>query len=362
MAWRAGWRFEIERLGVELDVSVGNAQRAWNTRESVIVRVTAPDGASARGEACPLPGYSPDDTDQVERELVTFAARARASLGTAELSTPGAVFEMLDASFDGRAPAARFALETALLGVLAAQRGRQLHRLFSDRDAESIPLSALIPAEPLAATPGHVQAALDRGFRSLKIKLGRTARFAEERELLSAMKPSLAGRARLRFDANGAFALSHAHEHLSALAEFEPEFVEEPVTAGSILALSGAAVPLALDESLTLPQATELVERAAERRLCQVLILKPTLLGGFAACQRWARLAERLGLDVVVTHCFEGPIAHSAACELAFVLECRRACGLASHAVLAAFPDTKLAQLEDAWLRPRAGIAGLKCK
>jgi o-succinylbenzoate synthase len=354
MASPAGWRIEIERRGVELEAGVGNAQRAWNTRESVLVRATAPDGASARGEACPLPGYSPDDASQVEGELLTFAARASAWLGRVELSTPGAVFEMLDVGFDGRAPAARFALETALLGVLAAQRGCALHRLFSERDAESIPLSALIPAEPLAATPAHVRAALDRGFGSLKIKLGRTARFAEERELLSAINPSLAGRARLRFDANGAFARSHAHERLSALAEFDPEFVEEPVTAGSILALSGAVVPLALDESLTLPQASEFVEKAAERGLCQVLILKPTVLGGFAACQRWARLAERLALDLVVTHCFEGPIAHSAACELAFVLQCRRACGLAPHAVLAAWPNPEVPQLEGAWLRPSA--------
>jgi L-alanine-DL-glutamate epimerase-like enolase superfamily enzyme len=55
------------------------------------------------------------------------------------------------------------------------------------------------------------------------------------------------------------------------------------------------------------------------------------MLGGLARCLALAARARAAGVDAVVTHSFDGPIATAAACELALALAPRRAVGLDRH-------------------------------
>src|SRR5262249_54452454 len=168
---------------------------------------------------------------------------------------------------------------------------------------------------------------------AVKVKIGRAGRFADELAFLHGLRERWGHALQLRLDANGAWSLPGAREHLAALAELRPAFVEQPVGPEALLELRDSPIPLAADESLQVPGAAE---RLLESRSCAVFVLKPMVLGGLRRCFELGARAQARGIDCVVTHLYDGPVARAACAELALALpHPPLACGLAAHAGLA---------------------------
>jgi hypothetical protein len=88
-------------------------------------------------------------------------------------------------------------------------------------------------------------------------------------------------------------------------------------------------------------------------------VIKPAL-HGLRMARALAVQAQGCGIDVVVTHLFDGPLGLRAAAALAFSLpQPPRACGLAPHPGLAAWPVG--AEPWAAVTRPGGGPASLLC-
>jgi L-alanine-DL-glutamate epimerase-like enolase superfamily enzyme len=66
-----------------------------------------------------------------------------------------------------------------------------------------------------------------------------------------------------------------------------------------------------------------------------------------------------MGLGVVVTHLFDGPIAMAAACELALALPKTLACGLDVHDGLTAWPPCDVPQRRNDCLVSPNSTSGL---
>jgi L-alanine-DL-glutamate epimerase-like enolase superfamily enzyme len=157
---------------------------------------------------------------------------------------------------------------------------------------------------------------LMQGFRCLKFKVGANA-FEEElallRHLRSVYSPE---QLEIRLDANGAFAAEDALAKLEALAEFEIHSIEQPIAPRQYKALEAlcrlSPIPLALDEELIRP--LKLAEKMLllETILPHYLILKPTLLGGFAACEEWIALCAQLNIGWWATSALESNIGLNA--------------------------------------------------
>lgn len=127
--------------------------------------------------------------------------------------------------------------------------------------------------------------------------------------------------------------------------------------------LETSPVPLAADESL---RDAEVAKRLLDAPAVSVIVLKPTLLGGIDRCLDLGLRATRSGQRCVVTHGFEGPVGHGAACELALGLapfdrggtESRPlAQGLDRQGVLDAWMDVAVPQLRGPLLVP-AEVSG----
>jgi O-succinylbenzoate synthase len=97
-------------------------------------------------------------------------------------------------------------------------------------------------------------------------------------------------------------------------------------------------VRLALDESLLDLDAAALARALTSPRLA-ALVLKPTLLGGFARCLELAAAAHEHGVAPVITHTLEGPIGTAACTELARAVAADVPVGLAPHPALDHFTD-----------------------
>jgi o-succinylbenzoate synthase len=325
------------------------------SRRGLLLRLEDEQGGWGQGEASPLPGYSPDTVEECRRELEAVDWGAAGTLDPTEAALAALLLRL-----DLRAPAARFAAETALLDLLGRRRGLSVSDLLRGSAAPArppIPLSVLLPDGPPPAVAEAARRARGLGIRTVKLKVGRPGQLERELELARVAREAVGPDGALRLDANQGWSPAEAETALAALAPLSPEVIEEPVARWRELRMP-SPVSIAADESLQAPEAEgELAERAARGAL-SAIVLKPMVLGGLVRCLRLARLADRHGLGTIVTHLFDGPIGLAAAAELALALPATWACGLAPHAALATWPPVRVPQLGPAAIAP-APVAGL---
>lgn len=314
------------------DGEPGRVAGAPRHRAGCVVELADARGRVGRGECAPLPGFSRDTLDDCVRELAGLSAPALA------LDAP--LLPQLRA-LPVRAPALRFAIETALLDLAGQTLGRPLAALLAAPPRTAVPLSALLAGDEVRA---EAAAARARGIATVKIKLGRVRGVAP-----AALRDAIGDELALRLDANQAGAWTPRE-----LAAARPELVEEPLAGGLVgcdpRALGELAV--AADESLLAPAAWPGLVPLVHAGRLRALVLKPMALGGFSACFALAALAVEHDVALVVTHLWDGPIALAAACALALALPGRvLACGLDRHAGLAAWPPRAIAALGEATIR-----------
>jgi O-succinylbenzoate synthase len=293
----------------------GAARGRWRERESVIVAVRTDDGSTGLGEASPLPGMSIDTLDDARRAVTDLASCAPTAIDSPKHAT--GVADRITA-----APAARFALETALLSALAQHSNTSIAALWSP-----IPHGELRSAV-VCDDAESARAAVAAGARCVKIK-------ANDPELVIRVAAAVPN-VRLRVDANRSWPRADVMKSLDRLALLPIDFVEEPCVDAHELLAQRLPCRIALDESLV-----ELDPAALKRALTSpelaALVLKPTLLGGFARCIELAGLAHRHGVAPIVSHSLEGPIGFAACIELARTIGADVPVGLAPHPALEQF-------------------------
>ncbi len=295
---------------------IANANRSWALREALLVRLRTDDGAVGWGEAAPLPGFSPDDLTTCRRELEA----ARSSLLRRSFSADDSIEESLSRATEGlRCPSAIFAIETGLLDAIGKVRGEPASVVLQTRRRE-LPIAAILLETERDALVREAVAASGRGIAVAKLKIGGTAARARDEEHLRALEaPRRELGLALRLDANQSLDRQTVAEDLAALAAFGPELLEEPVRGADWLEIREAPLPLAMDESLLEPDAEAILRTCAARKTCAALVLKPMVLG-LVRTLNLARLAQELGLSVIVTHLFDGPVAAAATAEIALAV------------------------------------------
>jgi O-succinylbenzoic acid--CoA ligase len=306
---------------------------AWPTRAAVLIELTTAAGEHGLGEAAPLPGRSPDDLAAAHAAVAALAAMLPVTV--ADVTAAAALAAAITT-----APAARFALEAALLDALARAGRTTVAALLAD-PAASPPPAALAPAI-VVDDPATAAAAVAAGARVLKVKVGA----ADDLPRLAAIRAA-APTARLRLDANGAWTCAEAPGRLAALAELLGDalaFVEEPCADTAALLATRPPCRLALDEGL-LGIEPDALARALAAPALAALVLKPTLLGGLTACRALARAAARAGVAAIVSHSLEGPLATAV-------------CGELARALAASAPDHDDSSDRAPGLGPHAGLAG----
>jgi o-succinylbenzoate synthase len=301
----------------------GAARGIWHERTAAILgvrsaalaRAASPKGDTGLGEAAPLPGMS---IDAIEDAITAFEALAAAV--PFAIDTRAHATSIADRTT--AAPAARFAIETALLAALAQHARTSIAALWAPIQHAELRNAVVVDDEADARAAGA------RGARCLKIK----AATPEPVLRIAAAVPGV----RLRVDANRSWPRADVEAWLAQLAGLPIDYVEEPcVDAHELLAWS-LPCRIALDESLIGLDAAELA-RAVASPMLAALILKPTLLGGFARCHELAALAHRHGVAPIVTHALEGPIGTAACIELARSIGGDVPVGLAPHPALDQF-------------------------
>jgi O-succinylbenzoate synthase len=176
------------------------------------------------------------------------------------------------------------------------------------------------------------------GCRTAKVKVAQAGQsLTDDLARVAAVRDALGADGRVRVDANGAWSVAEAQAAVTALARFGLEYVEQPcrsvddlATLRVRLARAGVDVPVAADESIRRAEDPFEVARCAA---ADVAVLKVQPLGGVRPA---LRIAEQIGLPVVVSSALETSIGLRAGLALAAALpELPYACGLNTTALLA---------------------------
>ena len=198
----------------------------------------------------------------------------------------------------------------------------------------AVPVNVTIPA--VDAETAHRLVTGSGGCRTAKVKVAERGQdVGAEIARLEAVRDALGPDGAIRVDANAAWDVPTAVQRLRLLdrAAGGLEYAEQPVpTVADLAALRRSThVPIAADESIRRADDPLAVARA---EAADIVVLKVQPLGGVRAC---LRLAERIGLPVVVSSALETSVGLAAGLALAAALpELPYACGLATAQLLTA--------------------------
>jgi o-succinylbenzoate synthase len=198
---------------------------------------------------------------------------------------------------------------------------------------DAVPVNVTVPACDPERAREIVLAS--RGCRTAKVKVAEPGQaLADDEARLEAVRDALGPDGLVRIDANAGWSVDEAVASIPLLdrAASGLEYVEQPVADVKDLARvrRKVDVPIAADESI---RRAEDPYRVRDLEAADIAVLKVQPLGGVRAC---LRIAEDIGLPVVVSSALETSIGIAAGVALAAALpELQHACGLATVQLLA---------------------------
>lgn len=293
---------EAETLEIPFKASFRHSLATRAKMASVVVRAVAGDGERGHGEGCPR--------DYVTQETLAGAlercCRAAPALAGRRLAEPAELHPLLDEVLGAEpAPAARCALELALLELLARERGVTVLGLLGGRAEGSVRYSGVASGDDPEQVSRLAARMAKVGFAQVKIKVG--SDLERNLALVRAVDEAFAGEVEIRVDANACWDLAAATTQIAALRRAGVCLFEQPMPAaarGDYLRLRPALpadVEVMIDESLVDYDDARwfAAERAADRFLLKVSKhggLLPTLK--IAALAREASIPCHLGCHV----------------------------------------------------------------
>jgi len=281
-----------------------------------LVGLTSDSGVTGWGDAAPLPGFSLDTVEDIDRSWPHVTKHLSHLCRLSRLSRLNHLSQVSHFNylnrlagdrnnrndvFDRLPPALVFALEQALLSVEAQIRNRHPPAVISSEYRRRIGINGLLDCSPEEACQ-KVRALIQAGCSCIKLKVGHWPALTGAsaiRELRRSVGPGV----ELRLDANCAWSLDAAIRFLDGLAESDVAYIEEPLADSSDLGslASQTSVALALDESLAKIEPGGL----ADWSFAGCVIVKPTILGGIRRSLELAHEASTLGMTAVISSSFE---------------------------------------------------------
>lgn len=286
---------------LEFKIPSGTSRGILTTKDSYFIIIREHDRVGI-GECGLLKGLSIDDVEDYEEILSEVCEQI--SVG----------FNTLSEKYV-RYPSIQFGLEQAFLSLEAHDPFLLFPSSFTQGNS-GIPINGLIWMGDESFLSEQLVQKTAAGFHCIKMKIGALDFDSELRFIKSLRERYSADQVELRLDANGAFHPAEALEKLELLSQFQIQSIEQPVAPGrpDIMAdlCRKSPIPIALDEELIGFFTADKKRSLLQRIRPQYIILKPSLVGGFARSQEWIDLAEELKIGWWVTSALESNIGLNA--------------------------------------------------
>ncbi|MBI3602594.1 MAG: o-succinylbenzoate synthase [Candidatus Omnitrophica bacterium] len=314
------------------------AGRAVSYREGLILTVMAND-FSGQGEIAPLEGVSPETLKKARHDLSVIEPRIKGLCVIASqknealpagrqesfkrsprplwgLAMTQDVLDFLRnwAPLQSVCPSVRFGVEAAILDLVCHSQKITLAE-FLGASLKDISTAALLQG----SSEQIVQESKDylqQGYQVFKLKVG-SRNIPLDVKKVTQLREILPQDVLIRLDANRAWSLKEAELFGQLAGGDRIEFIEEPLSDMSQLALffQKTSLPVALDETL------RFLPALASQEAVKAYILKPTVLGGITATLDWIKQAKILGKQAIISSCFESGVGLKTLANLALLTD-----------------------------------------
>jgi len=300
----------------------GTSRGILRTKETWFL-ILEEEGSWGIGECGLFRGLSFDDVSEYEKKCVWVANNI--DLGELEL------LKLLQ-----NFPSIQFGIEQAFLSL----RSDSLFHLFDSaflNSQEPISINGLVWMGDKEFMHQQIEDKLKDGFSCIKMKIG-AIDFETEISLLRSIRERYTkDEIELRVDANGAFSPEEALSKLEVLSKLDLQSIEQPIKQGQWKEMqklcAATPLPIALDEELI-----GIVDVTKKQELLQTIrpqyiILKPSLIGGFAGSNEWISIAEKNNIGWWVTSALESNIGLNAIAQWTATLDSKMPQGLGTGAL-----------------------------
>ncbi len=272
----------------------------------ILVRVRTDAGLIGIGEACPAPPI----TGETQASCLAVARDIRTIIVGRD---PTAIESLVGSlgPFLHTAPSVVAAYDMALYDLVGQMAGLPVFRLLGG-DKASFETDRTVSLAPAAAMAAKAKAFLDRGFRTIKVKVGQDP--AEDIDRVAAVRDAVGPEAKIRIDANQGWSVPQAVWALRRMEPFRVQFAEQPVVAWDLAGLKAvkdeSPIPVMADEACFRPDdALKLVKAEA----CHYINIKLMKAGGIFNSVKISHVAESANVACMVGCMNESRIALTAA-------------------------------------------------
>ena len=300
-------------LRVPLKTAFKTALRTVEQVEDVVVMVHTDTGHIGYGSA-PATAVITGDTHGSIMDAVRYYIAPRV-IGQ-EIADLNRITQLVQSAME-KNTSAKAAVEIAVYDLWGQLYGAPLYQLLGGGDPV-ITTDITISVDYIDKMVADSMAAVERGFESLKIKVGKDIGVDIERT--KAIHAAVEGRALLRLDANQGWTPKQAVYALQTLedAGVKLELVEQPVKAHDLEGLRYVTervhTPVMADESVFGPM--EVIE-LIRMRAADIVNIKLMKTGGISNAVRIADICGLYGVDCMIGCMLESSIGVAAAVHLA---------------------------------------------
>jgi len=283
----------------------GTSRGVLRTKESWFLELREVEtGKKGIGECSVIKGLSPDYK----------GASITATLDALCQSINKGVAIGLDSPLFKAKPAVKFCYEMAVKDIEAKQE-----KILFDTEfihGKGLPINGLVWMGSKSFMNKQIKEKINAGFKCIKIKIA-AIDFEEECTLLDSIRKEYSkDDIIIRVDANGGFGVDEALEKLKRLSDYELHSIEQPIMAGqgedmAQLCVS-SPIAIALDEELIGINDDNTRHKLLADISPQFVILKPSLVGGFADAEAWINHAANMDIGWWVTSALESNIGLNA--------------------------------------------------
>ena len=303
---------QVGQIALPLAHPFKTALRTVEHLDDIVVRAVGSDGQVGYGEAPPTAVITGDTKGAVRCAVKEFIAPALIGMDLDDLD---AVMSRLQNSMVHNTTA-KAAVDMALLDLWGKSRNAPLWQLLGGAK-RSFETDLTISVNPVDEMVRDSLEAVERGFHTLKIKVGKEGRRDVER--LMAIRRAVGPEVAIRVDANQGWQPREAVRIISELenAGLDADLVEQPVPAwdfeGMKYVTAHVNTPILADESVFSPRDAV---RVIQERAADLINIKLMKAGGIWPALRLCAIAETFGVECMIGCMLESKIAVSAAAHL----------------------------------------------
>ena len=303
----------LYHLSVPLKKPFKTALRTVESAEETIVEITTEEGVTGLGEAPPTAVIT-GDTNQSIRGIIE--KKIRPVLIGQKVDSLERMIELVNLAAIGN-NSAKAAVDMAVYDLFGKLYNLPLFRLlggYRNKITSDLTISVTPPAE----MSSDAREAVEQGYKTLKLKVGKTMK--KDLARVKSIREAVGSEISIRLDANQGWQAKEAVYAIKRMEEegLNIELVEQPVKASDYKGLKyvtdNVLTPVMADESLFSPKDCL---KLLEMRACDLVNIKLMKSGGIYNALKINAIAESYGIECMLGSMLEAKVSVTAASHLA---------------------------------------------